>query len=178
MSALDKQPSNKNYLTQLSYFFQIKKLPHVNFFVQEVNLPNMSIENTQMPTPFVSIPYPGDHISYDPLELTFIVDEDMRNYMELHRWLRGMGFPEDYSEHKELIEEGKRSIVGEGQFSDASLLLGTNLKNPNIEVVFRDAFPVSLTGFTVNSTDEDVQYITCTCQFKYTLFDIQTLPRA
>jgi hypothetical protein len=177
MSALDRQPANKNYLSQLSYAFSVKKLPNVNFFLQEVNLPAISIPPTEHPNPFVPIPYSGDHIEYDPLVLSFIVDEDMQNYMELHNWIRGLGFPEDYSEHKELVDAGKQLGTGEGQFSDASLLIGTNLKNPNIEVIFRDAFPFSLSGFSLNTTDEDVTYITCQCQFKYTLFDIQTLQR-
>jgi hypothetical protein len=42
MSSIDNTPENKNFLSPLNFRFQIKKAPHVNFFVQSVNIPAIS----------------------------------------------------------------------------------------------------------------------------------------
>lgn len=176
MSALDSIPSNINLLSPLGFRFTVKKLPNVNFFLQDANLPSLNIPWTKHPTPFVELPLSGDHIKYDPLTIKFKVDEDMQNYIELHQWMRGLGFPEDFSEHKALVDAGAVVGSGEGIFSDSSLMILTNLKNPNIELIFKDAFPISLSEVKFQTTDKDVIHLNCEAQFKYSYFDIFVLP--
>jgi hypothetical protein len=174
MSALDKNPENLNPLSELNYKFFIKKIPNVNYWCQGADLPDLTLPPTVQPSPLVNIPYYGDHIQYGELGVTFLVDEDMRNYFEIANWIRGLGFPEDAAEFKEIKDKNRWS--GEGIFSDASLFLLTNVKNPNIEVVFHDAFPTYLSGMSVSSTAQKVKYIVATARFKFTLYDINTLP--
>ena len=84
MSAIDGTPTNKNFLSPLNFRFQIKRAPHINFFIQQVNIPGIGVPEVQTPNPMVQIPYPGEHLTYDTLSITFAVDEDLHNYMELH----------------------------------------------------------------------------------------------
>ncbi len=172
--AREKTPSNLNALSPLGFEFQVRKLPHVNFFLQRVTLPGLNIPPTKHDNPFVTIPYPGEHIEYGTLSIDFKVDEDMANYIELQNWLRGIGFPDNFDEYKNLNDENQ--YTGAGIRSDISLILTTNLKNPNIEVTFRDAFPISLGQIDFNTTDSDVLYLNCQAEFQYTLFDIKVLP--
>ena len=45
MSAiLDQTPSNRNFLSPLNFKFTIKKAPHVNFFIQKVNVPQIILK--------------------------------------------------------------------------------------------------------------------------------------
>jgi len=173
-SAIDRIPTNPNFLSPLGFKFSVKKLPHVVYFVQTVAMPGFNITPTSHPTPFTKIPYSGEHIQYNPLRVTFKVDEDMQNYLELHNWMRGLGFPEDFTEYRDLA--ANPSYTGEGLVSDLSLIVLTSLKNPNLEVTFRDAFPISLDGFEFNSVEEDVIFINCTVEFVYTLFEVSILP--
>lgn len=175
MSALDRIPINPNLLPPLGFKFIIKKLPNVEFWLQKANLPAFAIPNPIQPTPFVAIPHSGEHIEYQPLEVVFKVDEDMSNYIELHNWMRGLGFPQSFSEHKALSDAGK-AVQGDGLFSDGSLIILTNLKNPNIDVTFRDCFPVSMGELTFETTADNVVHIDCRATFKYTLFDVTVLP--
>ena len=48
------------------------------------------------------IPVPGDKLTYADLTLSFFVDEDLENYIEVHNWLRGLGFPESIQEFIDL----------------------------------------------------------------------------
>lgn len=173
MSALDKVPDNLDFLSQLGYKFQIKKLPHVNYFLQEVNIPGLTLPEVQQPNPFVAIKHSGDHIAYAPLEINFKVDEDMANYRELHAWVRGLGFPESLTEYGDLARVPRSS--GEGLYSDASIILTTGLSNPNLEFTFRDCFPVSIGSLQLKTNDADVRFISCSATFSYTLFDITIL---
>ena len=170
MSAIDNTPSNKNFLSPLNFRFQIKKAPHINFFVQKANIPEISVTNLDTPNPFVKTPYPGDHMNYGAFNISFKVDEDLQNYLEIHDWLRAFGKPEEYAEYKKLADN--QSWTGNGIYSDISLIILASTKMPNYEIVFTDAFPVSLTGVTFTTTDNDVNYIEASATFKYTYFTI------
>jgi hypothetical protein len=170
MSAIDNLPTNENFLSPLGFKFQIKKTPGMNFFVQRVNLPGMSIPDTGQPNPFVKIPLAGDHIEFEPLQVTFKVDEILANYLEIHNWLRGLGFPDEFRQYKDL--SNKPIMSGLGLTSDISLLVLSSAKNPTFDVVFRDAHPIGLTSLTFDTTDPDVNYLTATATFKYLSYSI------
>jgi hypothetical protein len=120
----------------------------------------------------VNIPYWGDHPTYEPLRVTFILDAEMKSYFELHHWLRGLSFPESYEEYRSL--EGVPLITGDGLFSDITVHVLSSTEVPKFIFVFKDAFPVSLGGMKFSSKNSDVTYITIEAIFRYTLFDIKT----
>lgn len=173
MSAIDNTPSNKNFLSPLNFKFFIKRSPHVNFFVQKVSVPSISLPNTKYPNPLVNIPISGEHLTYGDLSVTFKVDEDLQNYIELHNWIRALGFPETTDEYKVLEE--KALITGEGIVSDISVMVLSSTKMANYEFTFIDAHPISLTGLNFNTIDTDVNYLEATCNFKYSYFDIKKI---
>jgi len=170
MSAIDNTPENKNFLSPLNFRFQIKKAPHVNFFVQKVNIPDIAIRSSDTPNPFVKIPYPGDHMEFGALNITFKVDEDLQNYLEIHNWIRALGKPEDFAGYADIAS--KPSWTGDGIYSDISVLVLASTKMPNYEVAYVDAFPISLTGISFATTDNNVNYIEASATFKYTYFTI------
>ena len=121
MTAIDQTPSNRNFLSPLNFKFTIKKAPHVNFFIQKVNVPEINLKPPISTNPFVNIPYPGDHIDYSTLNITFKVDEDLQNYLEVHNWIKALGKPRDFSEYKEI--QDKKSWTGDGIYSDISVMV-------------------------------------------------------
>lgn len=169
MSAVENTPLNKNYLSPLNYQFSVKKLPHVNFFLQKVNIPSLTITPTSSPNPFVAIPYSGDHIQFGTLTISFKVDEQLKNYKEIFDWLMGLGFPKDFSQYSDLAKKNKTQ---EGVVSDVSVIATDSAKNPRFEFVFVDAFPTFLSDLNLDTTADDVNYITASATFKYTYFDI------
>jgi hypothetical protein len=174
MSAIDKTPINKNFLSPLGFKFSIQKLPHTNFFVQKANIPGLKFGSIpEQANPFVSIPLTGDHLLYNEFTITFRVDEDMMNYLEIHRWIRGLGFPDNQNEYSAIADEDR--FLGGGIKSEASLIITTNGKNPNIECVYNDAFPISLSDITFDTTDDSVSYIEATATFRYTKYEISYL---
>ena len=46
---------------------------------------------------------PGDTISFSDLEITFLVDENLENYREIHGWMYGIGFPKSRTQFADLV---------------------------------------------------------------------------
>ena len=99
MTAIDNTPNNRNFMSPLNFKFQIKKTPNVNFFIQKVNVPEITLPDATSSTPLVNVPYPGDHLIYGTLNITFKVDEDFQNYMEIHNWMKALGKPKEYEQY-------------------------------------------------------------------------------
>ena len=186
-----RQPTKQDYADPTKFKFSIVKLPKVEYFCTAVNLPGVNIaDNYSQPTPFRDIPLPGEKLVYDRLTMTFLVDENLENYQEIHGWLRGLGFPGGYDEFKNLLDAGSdryptsvNSRLGDagrtkfaapsagGIFSDATLNILTSKNNPVTEVRFNDCFPISLSGLAYNQQATDTDYLTATVTFNYKLYD-------
>lgn len=168
--ALDRTPPFLNFMSPLHATFEIRKLPGVNFTVQSVNIPGMSLSPVYQANPLVKIPKMGDHIDYEPLEITFKIDEELDNYLQLHNWIRGLGFPENYNEF--AVQNNQSKISGLGSYSDASLMIRNSERNINFEIVYQDAHPISLSSVFFDTRNMDVDYVSATATFVYSHFNI------
>jgi hypothetical protein len=175
MSATENQPSNINFLGQNGFRFAIKRLPTVNYFCQNVSIPSVSMGVVESPTPFAAIPRPGDRITYDPFTLTFKVDEDLKNYFEIQKWMEGMGHPDSLAQTRDLSRNINNTMIG-GQkqlgyyttyISDGTLSILTNNKNPNKIIFFEDMFPINLTELNLESTNTTIEYLQASVTFRY-----------
>jgi hypothetical protein len=175
MAITNTEPTNKNFLSPLGFKFNIKKTPNVNYFVQAVNLPNVNLGETNFPTPFRRIPIAGDHIEYGDLIITFKVDENMANYLEIFNWIKAIGFPDNFDQHKEVDPKFVSAGSGAGVYSDATLTILSSAMNPINQINFEDAFPVALTDFNFDSRNTDVEYVEATATFKFKTFQITPL---
>ena len=156
---------NKNMLSPHGFAFNIKKTPELSFFVQAVNLPGINIGNPVQATPFRDIPIPGDKPEYGTLDVTFKVNEDMGNYIEIHDWIRKSGFLENFDQHKELADA--EAYTGEGLTSDATLSILSSSMTPIVNISISDLFPVSLTDLSMDARDTSVEYIESTVSFQF-----------
>ena len=142
-------------------------------FCNSARIPEITLGNTVQPSYLKDIDIPGEKLTYGDFSLRFLVDENLENYMKIHNWLTGLGFPETTQQFKTLTTD---EISGEGaldqQFSDASLhILNSNFRDVAI-VKFRDLFPVALSSLEFDASDTDINYFTADVTFKYTIYDI------
>jgi hypothetical protein len=170
---------NRNFLSPIGFKFALKRAPGVAFFCNEANIPSMDLGIAEQPSYLRNIPTPGDKIEFGDLSIRFLVDEDLVNYMEIDKWIRGLGFPESRKEFSDLEKEsilGKQfTNEGDNIYSDGTLqILSSNLV-PKFQVVFNDLFPYSLSTVTFDATDTDIEYFTADVSFKYTIYDITDL---
>lgn len=179
MAVSDNQPTNLNYLSPLGFRFSIKKLPNVNYFCQSVSLPGISLGSIEQSSPFGIIPKPGDRLTYSNIPIRFRVDEDFRNYIEIHDWMVGLGHPESLDQTRELSAASPGPVRRLGTVasfvSDGTLTIQTSHKNASINIFFQDLFPVDLTELTFDSTAGDVDYLEATATFRYRRYTIERI---
>ena len=64
-----RQPDKMDYASPIQFRFKISKLPEVEFFIQTVNLPGISLGSATVTTPLYDYPVPGDKITYQILDI-------------------------------------------------------------------------------------------------------------
>jgi len=167
------QPNNTNFLSNVGAKFMIKKLPNVNYFIQNVALPAVDVGMIEVGTPFsAKLKYPGDLVTYQDLVITFRVDEDMNNYVELYNWIKSITRVDDFDESTAWNRQNTNPGGDDGVFSDGTLFVLNSAMNPNKEVIFRDLYPSSLSDLPFTTQVNDIDYIECTATFRYRTFDI------
>ena len=170
--ALSNQIANRNFLAPVGFKFSLSKFPKVTFFSNTARIPDITLGTTIQSTYLKDIDIPGEKLTYGELNVRFLVDENLENYMKIHNWLTGLGFPESGQDFidKTTNEDGIRDL--KEQFSDGSLHILNSNFNDIAVVKFRDLFPIYLTSLEFDATESDINYFTADVTFKYTIYDI------
>ena len=180
VSPFDKQIANRNYMSPLGFKLILTKTPKVDFLCQSANIPQISMGTAIQPSYLKDIPVPGDKVLYDDLNVRFLVDEKMENYLAIHKWITGLGYPESIGQFSQLKKDDLRTDASVSddadpryfEFSDATLqILNSNYK-PSVLVNFKDAFPIALSTLEFDVSNRDYSYFTAEATFKYTIYEI------
>jgi len=185
-TAIDRQPENFDLARPTQFKFDILKIPNTVYFVTEINLPGIAFGgDAVLNSRYKSMPFMGDTLDFSPLEVSFNVQENLKNYREIHDWMIGIGFPKSPTQFsgaianeqtKEIGNPGKGSVTNPSVLtSDATLTILTNKNNPSISVKFRNVYPTSLSGLQFDSKDTAADGLTATVTFNYDLYEIEVL---
>ncbi len=156
-----------NYLSPLEFQVTVKRLPEVEFFTQSLEIPSLTTAGIVVDNPFNYSHITPNKVTYSSLNLSFIVDESMKNYKSVFDWITGVSFPQNFNQFK-TIENSE-----EGLTSDVSIIIMNSNKNPNIIIHFKDCFPVSLSPVRLDTTSSQLIYPIATASFTYTYFTIE-----
>ena len=197
-SPINRQPTVLDYSSPTQFRFMIHQLPKVEFFTTAANIPEITLGELVIPTPFKAIPILGDQLTFGNLIVSFIVDEELQNYRTIHDWMIGIGFPKSRQQFIDFRSSGSNtpqagaggdkssgrmpdvgdiglSVADKAFYTDATLTILSNKNNPVVEVRFSDLFPVALSGLDYNQNVTDVEYLTATIDFRYKLYEIVTI---
>ena len=176
---VSSQIENRNFLSPTGFRFSLRRSPKVAFFCNQANIPAMTLGVTEQATYLKNIPVPGDKIEFGDLTLRFLVDEDLKNYMEIQNWIRGLGYPDSLAEFDRLDKEGEifGRYAGDQDkiYSDGTLSVLTNSLVPQFQIFFKDLFPYDLSTLTFDATQTDQEYFTADVSFKYTIYTINDM---
>ena len=171
-SGFAKQIANRNFLAPVGFKFTLAKEPKVDFFSNSCRIPEISLGTALQPSYLKDIDVPGDKLSYGDFSFRFLVDENLENYMKIHNWLTGLGYPETTQQYKDLTTDLSGIRDPKEAFSDGALhILNSNYRDIAI-VKFNDLFPVFLTPLEFEATDTDINYFTAEVTFKYTIYNV------
>lgn len=162
----------KSFLSPLGYQLAINKIPNTILNVVSVNLPGITVEDSELQTPFKIIRYP-DKVVYNDFVVRFKIDEDMTNYIEIFNWMLQIGRPEQFSNPN--LNSLFPNDAYSDYVSDGTLIILNSVNKPNIEVRFKDLFPVVLGDIEFTSQETDVMYLDATVSFRCLSFTLHTV---
>ena len=163
INAIRRQPKNDNYLQLNEFRFVLHRTPNLVYFCQEVYFPGVTVPTVIQPNPFgTQIKRTSSRIDYEDLNLTFLVNENMKNWEEIRYWMSGLTLERDF----------KNSLPEQEKFSDASLILYTSASNAFFNITFINCFPISLSGIQFSSTVDDINYAKASVKFGFTGYKI------
>ena len=189
--ALSRQPTVFDYSQQSQFKVFLPLFPTTEWFVVRANIPGVSLGQAVQTTPMIDMPIIGDKLTYDDFYVTFLVDEELKNYTEMHDWLINCAAPETRSQFQgkarpDGIPQRPQTeimdlILGNVKSSDRDLYSNLDLfimsskNNPVVKIQMVEAFPISLTNIEYSHQESDVTYAECTATFAFSYFTISTI---
>jgi len=189
-NVITREPSKRDYASPVQFRFKCTKLPLVEFFVQSANIPGINLGSATQTNPLYDIPLPGDKITYASLDLSFLVDENLNNYKEIHDWILGLGFPSNHTQFQELQTAGSDRFPGStrstaatgtntpqplnegGTYSDATLTVLNSKNIAKTEIRFENVYPTILGSLNYDVRQTDIDYLSASVSFNYMNYDI------
>ena len=167
------QLTNKNFLSPIGFVFTLDKAKKASFLCQRAAIPDISLGQVDIPTAGrISIPMEGNVI-YGEFSIDFIVDEDLKNYIEIHNWIRALGVPDNVAERRAFVTANQFVEGQDPKYSDGTLQVLNNNNLVNFYVVFKNMFPTSLSTIDFDVTQSDNEFLTATATFKYLLYEVR-----
>jgi hypothetical protein len=155
---LQRQPTTIDLLQVNKFKLSIHKYPYLEYFCQSVTLPGINIPEFIQPSHFTAIKRPATTVNYEDLSVTFLVTEDLKNWIQLYDWMTRIVPTRSF---KEVIQPEKDI------YSDITLNVLSNKSNRVMEVNYKQCWPKSLSGITFDSTTPDAANTTATIVFSY-----------
>ena len=148
---------NKNFLSPTGFKISIdsSKFANLEYFCTSTSLPTMTLNPIAIPFRGQQVVVPGDKIDYGQIDVRFIINEDMDNYIEMFNWL----------------QDCSKSPNTKDISYDITLSILTSKLNKNKQIKFVSAMPVSLDGFEFNVQNTDIEYLSASVTFQYTRFE-------
>ena len=169
MSVFTRTPENTNPLQPTKFLLSFNRSGSVPYFCQSVNIPGMSMGAAPYNTPTLDINYPGGKLSFNSLNITFILDEHLTGWKDIYNWMLANGHP-DMNERNRLLE-----MQGGKRVSDAILTVMSGLNNPVARIQFHNAYPIDLTDINFDTTLSADTIITTTATFNFNYYEVLPL---
>jgi hypothetical protein len=174
MSALNRTPTSTNLLQPSKFILAFNRLPTVQYFCQEANIPGVSLQSIDYATPMRDVPVAGNKLDYNEFDITFMVDEYIVSWNELYKWFLAIASPKSMQERVDLNTLQNQHNQKISYYSDATLTIMSALNNPIVRVNFYRMFPVGLTDIVFNTQQTADNIITATARFQYEYFEIES----
>ena len=171
MSVLTRVPTNTNPLQPTKFLLTFDRIGAATYFCQSVNIPGVSVGQAPINFPSVTVYSPGNQITYNNLNVNFLVDETVVSWQNLHDWFRSFASPDGTDERNlKTALQNEYKTQQKKQYSDATLTVLNNLNNPVIRVQFTNVFPVSLSDINFDTRMSADDMITADATFVYDEF--------
>ena len=162
MTVLNRNPINTGPLQPTKFLLTFSRISAVQYFCQTVNLPGVQLGEVVRTTPFLDMYSPGTKLTYNNLDISFILDSEMAGWKNLYNWFTSIADPDGFEKRDGSIE-----LQHSKHFSDATLTILSSLNNPMLRINFTNLFPVSMGDIRFDTTSSADTIITVDASFRY-----------
>lgn len=166
MSAFDVKTYNQFEPKTLQLI--LDRAPAVEYFCTSAPLPGITATAIRQPSPFTDVKVTGDKLIYQPLIVTFIVDEHLQNWQEIYNWFVSYAHPEAFEQYAD--KSHTQNDLYRSKLSNATLIVANNKYNKQHEFRFVDLFPVDMSDIILDVQISDTQVAMCTVTFEYSYY--------
>ena len=186
-----QHPTVYDYATGTQWRLAFNRLPKTTWSCTAANIPGITLGEASYPTPMLDTFVTGDKLTFETLNITFIVDEELQNYRELWDWLIGLGSPVKHSQWSDVLEQGdsahrrtesaapdsssrqQATPTEANLYSDGSLIIYNSKNIAKVEVKFKSMFPISLSSLEYTQEATDVEYFKASASFRYLYYEFE-----
>ena len=185
-----QQPTVFDYASGTQWRLAFNRIPKTNWFCTAANVPGITLGEAQYPTPMSDMFVTGDKLTFETLNITFLVDEELQNYRELWDWIVGIGSPVNHSQWETTLSKGdgairsfatpdadprtKSTYEESNLYSDATLIVYNSKNMAKVNVKFKNMFPTSLSSLEYSQDLTDVEYFKASASFRYLYYEFET----
>jgi hypothetical protein len=108
-------------------------------------------------TPLLDIYSPDTKLQFNPLDITFTIDEELQSWKNLYDWFFDIANPESFQNRK----------AGKDTWSDATLTVYSALNNPLIRIQYYNCYPTSLSDIDFDTASSADTILTGHASFRY-----------
>lgn len=127
------------------------KIPHIPFFCQTVNMPDITMGTAVAASRWHDINMPGEKLTFGELSAEVLLDTDMVSYAEMYNWMKNISVINTSSDYT----------------STCSVHTGSKIFQ------FNDVYPIVLGSLRLSKTTTDSPALVFSTVFRFTTFDIK-----
>ena len=148
-----------------NFTVQLKNQTHLEFFIQEATIPGITVGTIEVPVAGGLRDYrPGDSLSFNPLTLTVLCDEDLRAFKDVYDYILHLT-------HNPVTN----NIEIDAEVFDAYLMLTTNKNNVKHRIHFHDMWIENITDLQLQTISGDENSISFTLGLRYNYYLLETV---
>jgi hypothetical protein len=150
--------ANINLLSPTGFkmIFTKPELKGLEFYLQSVDLPTVSVGEANLSTPRLNIMLGGDKLQFDPFTASILSDEKMDNFAAIYKWLNDT-----------VNTDSPYDLV-----CDVSLIILNSSNNASRTINFKNCYPNSMSGIAFDVGQTEVQYASFTVTFRYDYYEV------
>ncbi len=149
-----------DYLASTRAVLDIQAFPSMKYYMQAFPVPGISANAPKAPFSGGLVPFTPDKLTFEEVQITFIIDRDMRNWFQVYKWMRRNSF----------LQDGYDPVR-----TDGVVTIFNNHQNPIARVKLFDMIPTFLSGIDIVVTDVTTREREATAAFAIRYYDLELL---
>jgi len=170
----NSKPQVENYLYPTAFKFNLTRIPGVIYTCQTANIPGVSVTEvvTNNPRSGRTLKVPSQNLQFEDLQIKFLVDETMHNWLEIYNWLQTLRVVDDWETVRPFVKNV--TLDAASQLDEGTMFVFSSANNAVRKFKFHNMFPKELSSLDFDSGTDNPEAMTATATFAFEYFTVET----